>query len=74
MNALEIINFAFDAGIILRTSDNQLIVDAPKGEITEEFKICLSKYKQEIIDTMNYHNLTKEELKQYAQYEGRYTS
>lgn len=64
-NAKTILDFATKSNITLKANENNLIVEAPKGLITDEFKKCLLENKAAIIFTLNHHGVSEDELKQF---------
>lgn len=67
MNALEIINYANQANIVISAHDSELIIDAPKGCISEEFRQCLVKHKPALLKKLSYYGLNEKELEEHAE-------
>lgn len=61
-NAQAIISYAYSENIKLFSQEGKLIIDAPKGGISEEFRQCLVKHKPELLETLNYYGFTEDEL------------
>jgi ferritin-like protein len=66
MNALELINFAFESDIKLSADNDNLIVDAPEGKLANEFTECLRKNKADIILALKHYGLSKAQLQDYT--------
>lgn len=68
-NALEIIKYTHEAGIYLKAQNDQLIVDAPVGCVSNELKTCLKLHKEQLLEVLKYHGYS---LKQLEQESGKY--
>lgn len=67
MTAHDLLSQLRQKGVEVKTSgDNRLVVDAPRGTITEELRSALAAHKAEILQILKAEQAGKESVAQFA--------